>query len=94
MKALYKNKEVEVWQISKNDLTQPLWVAEAFTKNYLHWLDNSLRILIPALYPNWSKDDHNYGYGMYSIGKIGDVIDLTNGKVISKSKFEKDYQLI
>ena len=56
MKALYKNKEVEVWQISKNDLTQPLWIAEAFTKNYLHWLDNSLRILIPALYPNWSKD--------------------------------------
>ncbi|AXQ79142.1 hypothetical protein DDV21_008630 [Streptococcus chenjunshii] len=94
MKAIYKNKEAEVWRIAKDDLNQPSWVSEAFAKNYLYWLDNHLRILIPALYPNWSKDSRNFGYGMYAVGYIGDVIDLTNGKVVSKAKFEKDYRLI
>lgn len=92
MKAFYKNQEVEVWRITKEG-SRPQWVSDAFGKNELVWLDDRLRILMPALYPKWAKDDRNYGYGMYAIGNIGDVIDLTNGKVVSQSTFERNYRI-
>lgn len=51
MKATYKNKVVDVWEISLTG-EQPDWVKEAFKKNYLYWSDNCLRILMAALNPS------------------------------------------
>lgn len=93
MKAIYRQQLVQCWEISK-DATQPDWVIEAFKKNALTWLDDRLRILMPALYPKWAKNSHYYGYGIYTFGNIGDIPDLTNGKVITKQYFNKHYQVI
>lgn len=89
----HDNKEVDVWEISTSS-DKPDWVKEAFQKNILQWKDQRLRILMPALYPKWSKRSEYYGYGMYVFGDIGDIIDKTNGKVIRQSFFEKHYQLL
>lgn len=93
MKAKYKNKEVELWEISHSK-SMPDWVSKAFQKNILKWVDNRLCALMPALYSNWSDRGEFYGYGIYVFGEIGDFIDVTNGKIISKSDFEKNYILI
>lgn len=34
MKAIYKGKEVQIWQISKT-AEQPEWIKAAFKANYL-----------------------------------------------------------
>lgn len=94
MKAIIKGKVVEVWIIDENAVNQPDWVRDAFSKNIMQWVDHKLKVLMPALNSNWAKDSQYYGYGIYTIAKIGDVIDLTNCKVVSLKQFEKNYQLI
>lgn len=93
MKAIYKGNEVEVWEISDSNQI-PDWVASAFKKNIFQWVDNRLRILMPALYPKWAKNSEYYGYGIFTFGNIGDYVDLSNGKVVTKSSFKKNYILI
>ena len=44
MEVKYKNKSVEVWEISKTN-EQPDWVKQAFKENYLSWYDDRLKIL-------------------------------------------------
>ncbi|MGX7025817.1 hypothetical protein [Vagococcus hydrophili] len=103
MKATYKNKVVDVWEISRTG-EQPDWVKEAFKKNYLYWSDNRLRILMSALNPSVL---HNLktgtvgtvvgncgGYGMYAMGYEGDFLDATNHQLISSKKFTKHYTVI
>ncbi|MGT2756553.1 hypothetical protein [Streptococcus ovuberis] len=90
MKAIYKRKEVEVWEISRSS-EMPDWVFMAFKKNIFQWVDNRLRILMPALYPRWANNSEHYGYSIYTFGNIGDYVDLTNGKVVPKSYFRKHY---
>ena len=41
MKALYKGRLSDVWEISKTNV-QPVWVQQAFKQNYLKWNDNKL----------------------------------------------------
>lgn len=105
MKAIYKNGEVaEVWEISKTS-ERPDWVVEGFKKNYLVWIDNKLRILLTGLNPSTKEmlklgsmgsagGGGFLGYAMYSIGYEGDVIDVTNHRLISKKRFLKEYTLI
>lgn len=101
MKALYKNKLADVWEISKTN-EQPEWVKQAFAKNYLRWSsDNKLIILMSALKPSvtanikfgmvGSVGGGLAGYAMYFVGDIGDYLDATNHKVVSKKRFNKNY---
>ncbi|MGT2928693.1 hypothetical protein ACVR1G_00300 [Streptococcus dentasini] len=94
MKASYKGRLVEVWRISQLR-PYPAWVAEAFKKHRLTWCGSkSIKVLIPALDPNWASDSHYYGYGMYETAQIGDVIDYTNGRIISGQFFDENYRTI
>lgn len=39
METLYKGQPADVWEITKTG-AQPDWVKDAFSQNYLYWLDN------------------------------------------------------
>lgn len=94
MKASYKGQLIDVWRISKA-APYPTWVMEAFKKKCLTWRDSkNLQVLIPALDPNWASDSHFYGYGMYAMAQIGDVIDHTNGRIIPAERFDQAYRTI
>lgn len=103
MKVLLNGKPVDVWEISKTNV-QPDWVKKAFAENYLYWLDNRLRILICALNPSIKENlkvgalgtvgGGFCGYAMYPVGDIGDFIDATNQKLLSRKQFYKKYQVI
>ncbi|MGX7777077.1 hypothetical protein ACVV62_08435 [Streptococcus pluranimalium] len=103
MKAIYKGKNAEVWQIKKTGKF-PEWVKEAFEKNYLYWLDDRLRILTVGFNPSLRKNlqfgvvgsvgGGFAGYGMYQIGYINDYIDITNHRVVSEKTFKKQYTVI
>ncbi|OJG33707.1 hypothetical protein RT42_GL001977 [Enterococcus cecorum DSM 20682 = ATCC 43198] len=97
-------KIVEIWQISRKG-PQPIWVKDAFAKNYLVWIDNHLRILLAGISPSVSQNIKKgatgslggggfLGYSMYTLGFPGDVIDITNRKVLSPKQFAKSYQVI
>ena len=51
MKAVYKGRPADVWEISQTN-ERPAWVKAAFEENYLCWLDNHLRILMSGLNPS------------------------------------------
>lgn len=96
-------KIVEIWQISRKG-HQPT-LKEAFAKNYLVWIDNHLRILLAGISPSVSQNIKEgatgslggggfLGYSMYTLGFPGDVIDITNRKVLSPKQFAKSYQVI
>ncbi|MGT2929779.1 hypothetical protein ACVR1G_06025 [Streptococcus dentasini] len=94
MKASYKGKLVEVWRVSQQR-PYPSWVAEAFKKQLLTWRDSKrVRVLIPALNPEWASESHYYGYGMYETAQIGDVIDYTNRKIVPAEIFNRYYRTI
>lgn len=103
MKALLNRKPVDVWEISKTN-KQPDWVKKAFAKNYLYWLDNRLRILMCGLNPSMKNNlkvgavgtigGGFCGYAMYTVGYIGDFIDATNHKLLSKKQFYKKYKIL
>ncbi|MDN6278864.1 hypothetical protein V6S65_12985 [Lactococcus lactis] len=106
MKAIYKNKTVDVWEISKNN-EQPEWVRNAFKENYLCWYDDRLKILMNGIKPS-AKSSLKLGVigsvagslagglagnNVYVMGDIGDYLDITNRKVVSKEKFLKKYSV-
>ena len=103
MEAKYKNKSVEVWEISKTN-EQPDWVKQAFKENYLSWYDDRLKILLTGINPTAKRNiklgimngilslGQGFG-GTYAMGNIGDFLDITNGRVISKKYFIKHYYI-
>jgi hypothetical protein len=100
MEVKYKNQPVEVWEISKTN-EQPDWVKKAFEENYLSWYGNRLKVTMLGIKPKTKRNiilglkgalGNINGYGsIYFMGDIGDVLDITNGKVISKKYFLKHY---
>lgn len=98
LKARYKGKLVDVWKISKTD-EPPEWIKDYFSKGYLVWHDNRLKVLLKAIDPSPARDiklslfDTIQGsyYGGYDIGDIGDFFDATNGRIISKKTFYSQY---
>lgn len=51
MKAIYRGRKVDVWQVSRDNV-QPDWVKDAFEHNGLRWLHgsgNKVRIYWPAV---------------------------------------------
>ena len=102
MKATYKDQSAEVWEISKNN-EFPDWVKEAFEKNYHVWLDDRLRILMAGLFPpmieSLQRDKasifHAQGvqFGVVTIGYLGDYLDVTNHRVVSKQQFARQYRI-
>ncbi|MEG0619299.1 MAG: hypothetical protein RR557_08380 [Bacilli bacterium] len=100
MKILYKGKTADVWKISKTEI-QPKWIEELFNKHYITWYDDTLKISVPSIKPNTVRDikrglldilEGNYGGG-YIMGNIGDFFDATNGRVVSKKKFNSQYTI-
>ena len=99
MKATYKGKVADVWQVSKDNRNSPDWVKEAFAKRYFCWLDNHLRVLTAGLKPSTVKNLKTgaigslgggfAGYGMYELAYLGDYIDITNRRIIAQKTFEK-----
>ncbi|ARE09867.1 putative role in replication [Lactococcus lactis subsp. lactis] len=103
MEVKYKNKSVEVWEISKTN-EQPDWVKQAFKENYLSWYDDRLKILLTGINPTAKRNiklgimngilSVRQGFGgTYAMGNIGDFLDITNGRVISKKYFIKHYYI-
>lgn len=103
MTVLYKGKAAQVWVIGK-DSPQPDWVQDAFHHNYICWLDNHVRILMAGLNPSLKTNlevgatgsaagGGFAGYGMYVLGYEGDVLDVTNHRVVSSKQFAKEYTL-
>ncbi|MFS8162362.1 hypothetical protein U7537_09950 [Lacticaseibacillus rhamnosus] len=102
MQAFYKHHPATVWQISKTN-QRPDWVQEAFDQNYLTWLDDRLRIVMVGLYspmiPSLQNEKadifHVQGvmFGITSIGYLGDYLDVTNHRVVTKEQFSKHYQI-
>lgn len=102
MQTFYKNRPATVWQISKTN-QRPNWVQEAFDQNYLTWLDDRLRIVMAGLYspmiPSLQNEkadifhDHGVMFGITSIGYLGDYLDVTNHRVVTKEQFSKHYQI-
>lgn len=106
MQALYKGKIAEVWEISKTN-EQPDWVKQAFKENYLCWYDDRLKILINGINPT-AKSSLKLGVlgsiagslagglagnNIYIMGDMGNFLDITNRKVISKEKFIRHYSI-
>lgn len=104
MKAIYNGQPVDVWEISRMDV-QPDWVKDAFKENYLCWYDDRLKILMNGIKPS-AKSSLKLGImgsiagslagglagnNVYVMGNIGDYLDITNRKVVSKEKFLKKY---
>lgn len=51
MKAIYRGRKVDVWQVSRDNV-QPDWVKDAFEHDGLRWLHgsgNKVRIYWPAV---------------------------------------------
>ena len=98
MKALYKGCPSDVWEISKSNV-QPVWVKKAFKANYLRWLDDKLVISMSGINPsvgyNLKIGLLSYpGYSAYPTAYIGEFLDVTNHRVISKKSFNTHYQII
>ena len=98
MKALYNGHLSDVWEISKTN-AQPAWVQQAFKQKYLRWNDDKLVISMSGINPsmkfNLKISLLSYpGYASYPVGYIGDFLDVTNHRVVSKKKFQKHYQII
>ena len=92
MQAFYKGKSADFWIVQKEG-EQSEWVKKAFETNAFSWIDNHLRICMPLIFPKWASDAQNFGYNMYRRAEIGDVIDRTNGRVVTLKKFEKEYRV-
>lgn len=101
MEVKHKNKSVEVWEISKTN-EQPDWVKRAFKENYMCWLDDRLKITVAGIKSNAKRNTSNgikaildttSGFGVYLMGGIGDFLDITNGRVVSKKYFLKHYSI-
>ena len=94
MKVLYKGRPAQAWKVSQNT-PYPDWILSAFKKKQLIWKDEKkLQILVPSLFPHWSKNDHYWGYGIYAIAYLGDFIDMTNERIISQNKFNQTYTVV
>ena len=103
METLYKCQPADVWEITKTG-AQPDWVKDAFSQNYLYWLDNRVRILMWALTPPNKKNlkfvaSGSLGggvdaLGVYAYGDSGDFLDATNQRVVSRERFFKQYQIL
>ncbi|GBG96559.1 role in replication [Lactococcus termiticola] len=103
MKVIFKGEEVEVWQISKTG-EQPDWVRSAFEAGNLTWVGNRLRLRWAYLKPSASRSfsagaaggvgGYVAGFGQLEMADLGDVIDLTNGKIVSARSFAKKYQIL
>ena len=103
MKAMHKGKIVEVWQVSKTG-ARPDWVVDAFTKNYMVWVDKRLRIRMAFIHPsgtyNFSTGLTNGaggyvgGFGQMMMADEGDFIILQTGDIVSPKKFSKKYEII
>lgn len=92
MPVYYKEKSADIW-IVQTDGEQPDWVKKAFEINAFTWMDQHLRVCMPILYPKWADDARNTGYNMYRRAEIGDIIDRTNGRIITPKTFEKEYRV-
>ncbi|URI13677.1 hypothetical protein [Ligilactobacillus salivarius] len=108
MKAIYKGKEVDVWQVGRNSF-QPNWVKHAFSHGGLCWIgSDKVKIYWPAINPSKKGIIRTIlngisasfvgisggGVAVYDIGFEGDVIDFTNSKVVTAEKFAKNYQIV
>lgn len=85
-----QGRPVEVWTVSKT-APQPDWVKNLFRKNVLQWSDNRLKVLMPCLSSQWHQDSRYIGFGMYQMAELGDTIDKTNGKIVSRHYFAEHY---
>lgn len=76
----------------------------SFSKNYMVWLDNHVRILMAALNTSLTTNikfglvgtvgGRFAGYGMYVLGYSGDYLDITNHRVVSAKTSHKSYQIL
>ena len=104
MKATYKGKVADIWQVSKDNRNSPNWVKEAFAKRYFCWLDNHLRVLMAGLKPSTVKSLKTgaigslgggfAGYGMYELAYLGDYIDITNRRIVLKKHLKRNIRLL
>lgn len=98
MKAFYKGNVAEIWKIGKHN-EQPDWVKNAFAENYIVWLDGHVRVLMSGLKPSLESNIKTgavstvgggfAGYNMYVLGYPGNVLDITNHRIVSAKQFEK-----
>lgn len=89
MKIIYKNQEIEVWEISKAE-SFPAWVQTAFDKNQFQWDGKQLKILLNMFRPSALRGLTSFGSGIQVIyGNIGDFVRFDNGKIISAKKIKK-----
>ena len=75
-----------------------------FSKNYMVWLDNHVRILMVALNTFLATNikfsligtvvGGFAGYGKYVLGCPGDYLDITNHRVVSSKTLYKSYQIL
>ncbi|WP_056943164.1 hypothetical protein [Secundilactobacillus kimchicus] len=103
MLVRYKDQPVSVWEISRTS-ERPDWVETALAKKEIFWLDNRVRILMSSLNPPYQKK-HRLGsggtvgggvdaLGVYAYGDVGDFLDATNQRVVSRKKFLAIYQIV
>lgn len=100
MATRYHGKLAEVWEIGKST-PRPDWVEEAFAKHYIVWMGNHVRVLMSALNPSVIANLKSgalgtiaggvAGYNMYVLGYPGDVLDITNHRIVSAKQFAKRY---
>jgi len=99
MKAIYQGKEKEIWVISRTG-ERPDWIDYGFKANYIHWTSEAEKELMAdvggLVITNIGKKYVNRpvrGSGVY-FGKPGDVINLTDGIIVSAKKFEQIYKIV
>lgn len=98
MQAIFRHQTVEVWQICRDLSDAPAWVRASFDKQALVWVGERLRIVGPALAlpeggipADWIS---NSGWAAgHVMADLGDVLDVTRGRVVSASYFAKYYQV-
>lgn len=92
MTVIYHDKPAQCWVVSR-EAKQPDWVQEAFAQHKLEWVGNRVRVLLPALNNKWFKEGGSGFFGGYVMADIGDVLDVTNCKVVSPDYYKKHYQV-
>lgn len=88
--ALYQGEVAHIWVVGR-ETEQADWVKELFDKQVLVWLDDHVRVYMHGL-PGATPAKVKADWRGYAYGFEGEVLDVTNLRLVSRKQFLRDYQ--
>ncbi|EHI74854.1 role in replication [Streptococcus criceti] len=94
MKVLIKEKPPKFGELAEQKPTLIGLLRHLPKSNCYGRIIKDFRLWFPVFFYLEQETTTNWGYSIYAIAYIGDIIDLTNERIISPNKFKKDYSVI